>query len=407
MRDLIRNCHEGARGKKALMRRGWQLFRALLDQGVVSLVSEGRKQGVPVAVNVGLQTDFSMNQALSLYLVNTVSLIDSGAVDYAWVVLSLVESILEDPQLILRRQLDKVKAAAISQMKAEGVPFEKRMEELELLEYPKPNRDFIYSTFNEFSSRHPWVGLETIKPKSIVREMLEESRSFSDYVKVYQLERSEGLLLRHISTVHKALSQTVPDSVKNSELFEMETYLGALVRQVDSSLLERWAEMKSGRVETGAADTGRQEAFRPRDISDITADKDRFESKVHAVAMAFIRAFSCGDYSVALGLTAPASGDQLQWTDSDLELAHAHYLRNHQRVRLDAEGRNRKHLYFLKDQRDEWRVQQMIVDPEDKNDWVIEFMVDLKQSRERSVPNIVLSGCGPLGELINVTRWRV
>jgi hypothetical protein len=407
MRDLIKSCHEGARCKKALMRRTWQLFRALLDQGVVTLVRGERKDGVPVAVNVGLQTDFSMNQALSLYLVNTISLIDPSAVDYAWVVLSLAESILEDPQLILRRQLDKVKAAAISQMKAEGVPFEKRMEELDILEYPKPNRDFIYATFNEFSSQHPWVGVETIKPKSIVREMLEDSRSFADYVKVYQLERSEGLLLRHISAVHKVLSQTVPDLFKNGELLEMENYLGALVRQVDSSLLERWEEMKGGQLAPAASDSAQQAAFLPRDSSDITADSNRFEAKAHAVVMAFVRAFSCGDYSVALGLTAPADGDQVQWTDSDLELAHASYLLEHQRVRLDAEGRNRRHIYFEKDQRDEWRIQQMIIDPQDKNDWVIEFIMNLERSRQLGVPSLVLSGCGPLGELINVTRWRV
>lgn len=406
IRDLIRNCHEAARGKKALMRRAWQLFRALLDQGVISLVGAGKKEGVSVAVNVALQTDFSMNQALSLYLVNTIPLIDPSAPDYAWVVLSLAESILEDPQLVLRRQLDKVKATAISQMKAEGVSFEKRVEELELLEHPKPNRDFIYSTFNEFSSRHPWVGLETIKPKSVVREMLEESRSFADYVKFYQLERSEGLLLRHISSVHKVLSQTVPDTAKNSELFEMESYLGAMVSQVDSSILERWEEMQGGRFELGATDAISGEAFILRKNSDITSDTDQFEARVHAIVMAFIRAVSCGDYSVALGLTAPAGGHQVGWTDSDLELAHAHYRVDHQRMRLDAEGRNRRHIYFTKDQRDEWRIQQMLIDPDDKNDWVVEFIVDLKRSKERGIPCLVLAGCGPFGQCIDATRWR-
>jgi superfamily II DNA/RNA helicase len=406
MRDLIKNCHEGSREKKALMRRSWRLFRALLEQGLVSLVDAGQKDGARVAVNVGLQTDFSMNQALSLYLVDTISLIDPSAIDYAWVVLSLAESILDDPQLILRRQLDKLKAAAAAQMKAEGVPFEKRMEELEAMEHPKPNRDFIYSTFNAFSSRHPWVGAENIKPKSIVREMLEESKSFADYVKSYQLERSEGLLLRHISSVHKVLSQTVPDTVKNSELIEMETYLGALVRQVDSSILERWEEMKGGRFEKGFSDPPQHEAFRSRDKFDIAVENDGLEAKIHAVAMAFIRAFSYGDYGLALGLTASDDCNHEEWTESDLALAHAHYLGDHQCVRLDAEGRNRRHTYFLKDQKDAWRMQQMIVDPEGKNDWVIEFHVNLRRIRECGLPSLSLSGCGPLGELIDVNRWR-
>ena len=99
-------------------------------------------------------------------------------------------------------------------MKAEGLDYDQRMEELEKLEYPKPLRDFVYSTFNAFADRHPWVGEENIRPKSIAREMFEGFRSFSDYVQEYDLERAEGLLLRHLNSVYKVLSQTVPDGAK-------------------------------------------------------------------------------------------------------------------------------------------------------------------------------------------------
>ncbi len=156
--------------------------------------------GAKVRVNVALQDDFSMNQTLSLNVHDTLPLIDPAAPDYALVVLTMVESILEDPDLILRKQLDRVKGQAIAAMKAEGLDYNQRMEELEKLEYPKPNRDFIYSTFNAFAERHPWVGEENIRPKSIAREMFEEFRTFSDYIKVYELQRAEGLLLRHLSS---------------------------------------------------------------------------------------------------------------------------------------------------------------------------------------------------------------
>jgi hypothetical protein len=105
---------------------------------------------------------------------------------------------------------------AVAQMKADGVEYEQRMEELEKLEYPKPLRDFVYETFNAFADRHPWVGEENIRPKSIAREMFEGFRSFSDYVQEYDLERVEGLLLRHLHSVYKVLSQTVPDTVTGS-----------------------------------------------------------------------------------------------------------------------------------------------------------------------------------------------
>ncbi len=110
-------------------------------------------------------------------------------------------------------------------MKADGVEYDQRMEELEKLEYPKPLRDFIYTTFNAFADKHPWVGEENIRPKSIAREMFEQFRSFAEYIYDYELQRSEGLLLRHLNSVYKVLSQTVPDGVKNDEAIEIEFYL--------------------------------------------------------------------------------------------------------------------------------------------------------------------------------------
>ena len=169
---------------------------------------------------------------------------DPQAPDYALVLLTLVESILENPDIILRKQLDRVKDQKMAEMKMEGIEYDKRMEELEKLEYPKPNRDFIYSTFNAFADRHPWVGQENIRPKSIAREMFESFRSFSDYIRDYELQRAEGLLLRHLSRVHKTLTQGVPDAAKNDAVREMEIYLGTMIRQVDSSLLDEWEKMR-------------------------------------------------------------------------------------------------------------------------------------------------------------------
>ena len=132
----------------------------------------------------------------------------------------------------------------MAEMKMQGVEYDERMEELEKLEYPKPNREFIYSTFNAFADRHPWVGQENIQPKSIAREMFEQFRSFSDYISDYELQRAEGLLLRHLNSVYKVLAQTVPDAAKNDTVREMELYLGAMIRQVDSSLLDEWEKMR-------------------------------------------------------------------------------------------------------------------------------------------------------------------
>jgi hypothetical protein len=170
MRKLIRDCHDSPKAKAAHTRRAWQLFRSLLDRKIIEFIPT-TADGAYLRVNVELQDDFSMDQALSLYLLETVPLLDPQAPDYALVLLTLVESILEDPDIILRKQLDRVKDRKMAEMKMEGIEYDQRMEELEKLEYPKPNREFVYDTFNAFSGRHPWVGQENIRPKSIAREM--------------------------------------------------------------------------------------------------------------------------------------------------------------------------------------------------------------------------------------------
>src|SRR5262249_7836727 len=157
-------------------------------------------------------------QALSLYLLETIPLLAPESETFALDLLTLVEGILEDPEVILRRQTDKLKDRRMAEMKADGLDYDQRMAELEKVEYPKPQRDFIYGTFNAFAARHPWVGEEDIHPKSIAREMFETFRSFADYVQEYDLERAEGLLLRHLDRTYKVLSQTVPDAVKTDEV---------------------------------------------------------------------------------------------------------------------------------------------------------------------------------------------
>ena len=265
-------------------------------------------------VNVELQDDFSMDQALSLYLLETIPLMDPQAPDYALVLLTLVESILEDPDIILRKQLDKVKDQKMAEMKMEGIEYDQRMEELEKLEYPKPNREFVYSTFNAFAARHPWVGQENIRPKSIAREMFEEFRSFADYIKLYELQRAEGVLLRHLNSVYKVLAQTVPDAAKNDQVREMELYLGTMIRQVDSSLLDEWEKMRDPNYQRGR-DQGSAPARRRGSRRDITRDTKAFTAAIRNRIFTFLRGLVIGDYEQAIAnLNSPPDADGQPWT---------------------------------------------------------------------------------------------
>jgi superfamily II RNA helicase len=418
MQALIARCHEMPKAKKALTRRGWQLFRSLVERGIVEFIPPGERVGpvngdrgtvnggdqsrsdstAKVRVNVELQDDFSMNQTLSLYVHDTLPLMDPQAPDYALVVLTLVESILEDPDIILRRQLDKVKTQAVAEMKMQGIEYDQRMEELEKLEHPKPNRDFIYSTFNAFAARHPWVGQENIRPKSIAREMFEEFRSFADYIKIYDIQRAEGVLLRHLSSVFKVLAQTVPDAAKNDILREMELYLATMLRQIDSSLLDEWEKMR----DPNYMPRGEQPEVRPPGAEeaarDITRDAKAFTAAIRNRIFTFLRALTSGDLETALaGVNARPSTDEEPWTTDRLRRAIEAYHADHEYLRLDPEARNLRHTYVTSsDDRRTWRVQQMLVDPAEANDWVAEFHIDLAASREAGEPQLQLRRLGSL-----------
>jgi superfamily II RNA helicase len=396
MQDLIRTSHETDHARKGHFKRAWQLFRALVARGIVEIVPR-TEEGTRVRVNVDLQEDFSMNHALSLYLFETIPLLEAEPATYGLDLLTLVESILENPELILRRQLDKMKDRKVAEMKAEGLDYDQRMAELEKMEHPKPLRDFVYMSFNAFADRHPWVGEENIRPKSIAREMFEGFRSFSDYVQEYDLERAEGLLLRHLNSVYKVLSQTVPDAVKTDQIREMELYLRDMLRQIDSSLLEEWERMRDpSYVAAGAGADLRPP--RPEEPFDVTRDTKAFTAAIRTRLFAFLRAWSVADDEAALALLdSPEDGESQAWTVARLRAAREAHRAEHGGLRLDPEARNLRHTDVRPaEDGSSWRVQQMLVDTQGLGDWMAEIEVDLIASRVTSEPVLRLLRLGPL-----------
>ena len=401
MRALIHDSHETDHQKAAHFRRGWQLFKTLVVRGIMEFVPPD-EHGRKVRVNADFQADFGMDETLSLYLLDTLPLLDSASPDYALDLITLVESITENPDFILRSQLSKLKGQAVAEMKLAGIEYDQRMEELEKLEYPKPLRDFIYSTFNEFAEKHPWVGQENIRPKSIVREMFESYLSFADYVRNYELQRAEGLLLRHINSTFKVLAKTVPDAVKTDEVREMEAYLGAMLRQVDSSLLDAWEQMQNPdfeRKEEALSMPGAEET-----AQDITRDRKAFTAAIRARLFALLHALHGEDWEEALAVLQEAAGADTEpcddkeepWTADRLQALLGTYTATHEGPRLDPEGRNQRHTY-LQPKPDDPRtlvVQQMLVDRAELNDWSLEVEVDLDASRDLHQPVLRLVRLG-------------
>lgn len=390
MEGILRDCHESPNARREHRKRAWQLFRSLLDRKIIEFIPP-TDAGSYLRVNVELQDDFSLDQTLSLYLLDTLKLLDPQALDYPLDVLTLVESILENPDIILRKQLDRVKTEKMAQMKMEGMEYDARMAELELLEYPKPKREFIYSTFNEFSAQHPWVGEENIRPKSIAREMYENFRSFADYIHDYELQRAEGILLRHLTSVYKVLTQTVPDAAKTEPVRELEVYLGELIRQIDSSLLDEWERMRDPNWISREIQLA-EEAGETLAALDITRDKPAFMRLVRHAIFAFLQAVATGQDEVALTCLDPATdAEGNPWTLERLEQTLDTYLASHDRICLDPNARNLRHTYTQPAADGaSWKIAQTLVDPEGHNDWAAEFRIDLARSRSAGKPTLQL-----------------
>ncbi len=385
VRDLVATCHETEHRKNQLRKRGWQLFRGLLERKIVEWIPP-TPDGHKLRVNVELQDDFSLHNALSLYLLDTLPRLPTDDPEHALNVLTLCESIVEDPEIILRKQVDRLKTDAVTEMKADGVGYEERMDKLDAIEHPKPMREFLYDTFNAFSASHPWVEQENVRPKSITREMFERYDSFGDYVNRYGLQRSEGLLLRHLSQTWKVLSQTVPQDAKTEEIIELEEYFRELIRGIDSSLLEEWERMQD--PDYAATEVGDKPA-RPG-FSDITRDQKAFTRLVRFAVHAVLQDAMARDWEA---LAERVGGDL-----REVSTAFDAYVDARGWFRLDPAGRAASQTHIEPDG-GIWRIAQVLVDYEDLNDWELQLEVDVSASKEQGSVVLKWIGMGPVGNL--------
>jgi superfamily II RNA helicase len=386
--QLIAHSHENAKKRKAHRKRAAQLFKSLVGAGVIEVV-KNQAQGTRIVFNQDLQQDFSLNHALSLYLVETLSRLNPEDEEYALDVLTLVESILENPRLILKKQLDKLRGDKVAELKAAGVEYDKRMEELEKLDYPKPNADFIYETFNAFAEKHPWVGAENIRPKSIARQMAESFMSFRDTIGSLGLQRSEGLLLRHLNQACKTLMQTVPTSHRTDEVEDLIAWLRTLLARVDSSLVEEWEEM----LNPSAAEPGHEKAVAmwPEDPD---VDERAFRARVRAEMHTLVAALSRKNWEDAAAALRPGDDSQDSWGADELQAGLEPFFEEYETLIMDARARHADKTLLEKRGPRIWDVQQVLVDPQGDNLWMIHGQIDLSDGIRPEVPLVRLVRVG-------------
>ncbi len=361
VRHLLLHNDEPRKAQRRHIRRAIAIYRSLLAGGILEKLDHRDNYGRTIRVNLELQAEFRLNQPLSPFVVEMIDQLDHDADTYHLDVLSVVESVLEQPMVVLAQQLNHIKQEVLQRLKSEGVEYEQRMTVLAELEWPKPLRDQLYEAFNRFRTRHPWAGEETVRPKAVARELFEEAMTFREYIGYYGLKRSEGVLLRYLSDVYKALIQNVPDWHRSDELDELTEWLGETVRGVDSSLLDEWERLRdpdltsSELADAAAAATGDY---------DVTANRRAFAVLVRNASFAWIQALARGD-SARL---PPA-----------LVQAAVGYFAEFSQLRTDPVARQRRWFQF---DPASGAITQQLVDPDEFGEWRIKAHVDWDASRE-------------------------
>jgi hypothetical protein len=385
--EIVRGSHVSGGEKRRQLKRAASLVRSLRQVGVVELVPDPARRGSLLRLHADLQEDFSLHHALSLYLVETIERLDHGTETYALDAVTLVESIIEDPDIILRRQVDRIKDVLVAKMKSEGVEYEERMKELEKVEHPKPLREFVYDTFNAFAAAHPWVGTENIRPKSIAREMYEKCMGFNDYVVEYGLERSEGLLLRYLSQFVRTLVQNLPAADRDEAVDDVIDYFYALVHMVDASLLEEWEARMEGRQHVPVRDRTEKKKEAP----DLAADPRKLKARLRGEMLRLLGCLAKARFAEALEYLRPAGE---AWTERRLSDALAPFYDEHGAVDLSPRGRRPEHTFVRETGKRTYEVVQRIVAPDGSDDWMLVAEVDLSRPFDEAEPLIELKHVG-------------
>jgi superfamily II RNA helicase len=380
-RSLLLDNHEPRSRQRQHVRTTISLYKALRTAGVVRQLDTPDAYGRFVEVDHTLQDDFALDQLLSPFLLAAIPQLDAEDESYARALLALVEAVVDNPFPILMAQRDKAKDEAMADMKASGVEYDERIEELDKINYPQPMREQIYDVFDRWRVANPWIGDRNIEPKGVVRDLWDRAMDFPSFVRHFGIKRSEGLLLRYLSDVYKTILRAVPDEAKTDEVTEMTDWLGAVIRTTDSSLLDEWTAMFSpeATVDVDAL----EDAAEPE--VDVTTDRRAFRALVRTRVFRWVQYAATGQWT-AWSDDLTEIGDH-GWNEHRLIEQFEPYFEaypdaaRNESIGIDGDARG-PDRFVVADEGDVWTVEQILVDPEGHDEWYLEVTIDLPASAE-------------------------
>lgn len=425
---LARNNDDPVSDRNPHLRRLGEIYTSMKQAGVVEHVSSSRASasGEPrLRAATDLPDDFALNQPLSPFALAALELLDPGSPTFALDVVSVIESVLEDPRPLLFAQEKAARAEAVAAMKAEGLEYEERMAALEEVTWPRPLADLLGDAFAVYVRANPWIGDQEISPKSVVREMIENALTFTGIVGRYDVGRSEGIVLRYLTDAYRALRQIVPDELMTEELRAIISWLSALIRAVDSSLLDEWEAMSTGQAlpaSEGDGTQGTELAFGADEDGTVafSANRHAFRTAIRRALFERVEAMSRDDVGALARLDeACRTPIASPWGEEEWDSVLERYWAEHEWIGIDQRARatslcalneaptredvlelapaaapsaamraQAARIEELSETVDDapagslWLATQTLVDPEEDMDWRIVALVDVPASDE-------------------------
>ncbi|QNH96115.1 DEAD/DEAH box helicase [Corynebacterium anserum] len=382
LKHLIRCSHDTRSRQNKAVHRTIELYRGLVNAQVVEEYEDASTpSGKNARLTHDMPRDFALNQPLSPFALAALDLLDPDSDTYSLDIISVFEAVVEDPRQILFAQQKAARSEELAALKAEGVDYTERMAILEEVMWPQPLDELLAEAFETFCQGNPWAKDFDISPKSVLRDMIEKAMTFSDLVATYGLARSEGVVLRYLSDVWRTLDHSVPAEHRTEELEDIIVWLGELIRQVDSSLLDEWAQMG----DEDSPITQQQVAEHAFGVEDPSALSSNPRALMRMVRNYFFR---------RVELFAFEKEAELEELDAYLEsppdwpTAMDDYFDEYSDIGLDA-GARAAHMIRIQQKQgwdgpdaNLWSVRQMLDDPEGDHGWAFEGEVDLAATDE-------------------------
>lgn len=377
MRHLLRDNHDNRSKQNKDILTALDLFRGLVDSGVVQKSTKGLDiYGRPYHLVRELPRDFALNQPLGPFALAALSLLDPEAGTYNLDVISVFEAILDDPRQVLIAQQKQRRGEEIAALKADGVDYTDRMNIVEDITWPKPLEELLEQAYDTFAETNAWVKEFELRPKSVVRDMLENAMTFSDLVATYGLARSEGVILRYLTDAWRTLKQSIPDEYNTPELEDIVVWLGELIRQVDSSLVDEWAQMAGEDSPIDQDTVDRELAFGVEDPTALTANRRAFTIMVRNYMFRLVQLFALEKEDRLAEL--------LDYLDEvpDFGAILDDYFDEYDDIDSSPEARGPEYFRLSDTDSRAWSVRQIIKDPDGDHAYQFVATVDLDASDE-------------------------